>query len=180
MKIKLLFFVLSLLATGMLSAQESTEIPNPSGYAIETLTYEDLDRLYTLYVPSSYDEAQPSPLLVLLHGSGGQGYPMIAGTGLPEQAEETGYILVAPDGIEGVWRYLDIYVEEDGVDRDVVALAQVVDDALAGCVELRGHDQELVAGVQLLGRPLAKLLGKALLESDALVLALEDLGNLVP
>ena len=120
-----LFLVLLLLTTGTAIAQESTESPEPSPQ-LEIMPFEGLDRTYALYIPSTYDENEPSGLLLLLHGSGGQGYPMIASTNLAAQAEQTGYILVAPDGIDGYWRYLDIYAEEDGVD-DMAFLVALID-----------------------------------------------------
>jgi poly(3-hydroxybutyrate) depolymerase len=53
---------------------------------------------YQLYVPTSYDGATPTPLIVFLHGLGSSAERVIRYEGLTELAEERGYIVVAPTG----------------------------------------------------------------------------------
>jgi predicted peptidase len=54
---------------------------------------------YRLYVPQSYDPARPTPLVVALHGYGGdQNYFFSSLSTLPELLERHGYIFVAPMG----------------------------------------------------------------------------------
>ena len=53
---------------------------------------------YALYVPSGYDRAKKTPLLVALHGLGGNPQQIMRSRGLTEQAEKHGYIVVAPMG----------------------------------------------------------------------------------
>lgn len=54
---------------------------------------------YRLYVPQSYDPARATPLVVALHGYGGdQNYFFTALPTLPELLEEHGFIFVAPMG----------------------------------------------------------------------------------
>lgn len=89
----------------MTNAQESTEEPPPP-YLTGTMTHDDIERTYTLYIPTGYDATQPTPLVITLHGAGGQGDQMIFGTGMGQKAEETGYLIVSPDGLNGRWRYL--------------------------------------------------------------------------
>ncbi len=77
-------------------------------------------RNYYRYVPSSYDPTRPMPMLMLLHGTGGPGYPantaaysLIYGTGVPVGsvpgwdvvAEAAQIIIVAPigNGQNGGW-----------------------------------------------------------------------------
>ena len=54
--------------------------------------------VYTLFVPSSYDADQPNKLLVLLHGLGSNPKQVIRYKGVVQQAQEHGYIVVAPYG----------------------------------------------------------------------------------
>ena len=54
--------------------------------------------VYTLFVPSSYDADQPNKLLVLLHGLGSNPNQVIRYKGVVQQAQEHGYIVVAPYG----------------------------------------------------------------------------------
>jgi len=52
---------------------------------------------YALFVSSKVDEDEPAPLIVALHGLGGDGNSLLRGPAL-ELAEEGGYILVGPLG----------------------------------------------------------------------------------
>ena len=55
---------------------------------------------YRLYVPRSYDAAAPAPLVVALHGFGGnQDYFFNAVKELPALLEQHGFIFVAPMGL---------------------------------------------------------------------------------
>ncbi|HKB35703.1 MAG TPA: alpha/beta hydrolase [Gemmataceae bacterium] len=69
---------------------------------IEKKTYEfkeaGKEMEYALFVPSGYDKAKKAPLIVALHGLGGNPQQMIRSRGLTEQAEKGGYIVVAPMG----------------------------------------------------------------------------------
>lgn len=58
------------------------------------------DMPYRLYVPRSYDPARKSPLVVALHGYGGdQNYFFAALPSLPELLEKHGFIFAAPMGL---------------------------------------------------------------------------------
>jgi polyhydroxybutyrate depolymerase len=52
----------------------------------------------TLYVPSSYSDAKPAPLLVLLHGYGTSGLTQDLYLDLRKYAEQLGLLYVHPDG----------------------------------------------------------------------------------
>jgi predicted peptidase len=60
---------------------------------------------YRLYVPQGYDPARPAPLVVALHGFGGnQDYFFTARPDLPELLERHGFLFVAPMGYStGGW-----------------------------------------------------------------------------
>jgi len=75
---------------------------------IEKRTYEfkeaGKEMEYALFVPSGYDKAKKAPLIVALHGLGGNPQQMIRSRGLTDQAEKYGYIVVAPMGYNsGGW-----------------------------------------------------------------------------
>lgn len=79
-----------------------------TGSRIQTKSYEfkgagkAMD--YALFVPSSYDKDKKAPLIVALHGLGGNPQQMIRSGGLTAQAEKYGYIVVAPMGYNsGGW-----------------------------------------------------------------------------
>jgi poly(3-hydroxybutyrate) depolymerase len=86
----------------------SAQDPGPKGTGggprarIQTRTYDfkeagkKMD--YALFVPSSYDKAKKTPLLVALHGLGGNPQQIIRSGRLTALAEKYGYIVVAPMG----------------------------------------------------------------------------------
>ena len=53
---------------------------------------------YALFVPSTYDKAKKSPLMVALHVLGSNSRQIMRYKGLTDLAEEYGYIVVAPMG----------------------------------------------------------------------------------
>jgi phospholipase/carboxylesterase len=54
-----------------------------------------------LYVPKRYDPAHPAPLLVLLHGAGGDGRQLV--DTFVETAEARGYLVLSPDSRGRTW-----------------------------------------------------------------------------
>ena len=70
-----------------------------SGY----LQVGNLKRAYDLHVPASYKSNQPAPLLIALHGTGGNGNVMKQQTGFNQLAEQNGFIVVYPDGVKQHW-----------------------------------------------------------------------------
>jgi poly(3-hydroxybutyrate) depolymerase len=56
------------------------------------------DMEYALFVPSKYDKAKKTPLVVALHGLGSNPRQIMHYPGLTDQAEKHGFIVVAPMG----------------------------------------------------------------------------------
>ncbi|HLJ46519.1 MAG TPA: alpha/beta fold hydrolase [Bryobacteraceae bacterium] len=73
---------------------------------------------YRIYVPTKYDKAKKYPLIVLLHGAGGDESNFFDGySGMfPKLAEERGYILAAVSG-RGPFSG---YVKANGAEQDVL------------------------------------------------------------
>src|SRR5262245_47718284 len=69
---------------------------------IEKKTYDFKDAgkemEYALFVPTAYDKAKKTPLVVALHGLGSNSQQIMRYPGLTDQAEKYGYIAVAPMG----------------------------------------------------------------------------------
>jgi len=79
--------------------------------------YDDLKRTYKFFIPSFHNKSVPVPLLIALHGRGGNGQSMILLTrkGFNKLAERDGFIVVYPDGIELNWN--DGRIDEESNDR---------------------------------------------------------------
>lgn len=54
---------------------------------------------YFLHAPSRYDPRQAMPLVLILHGAGGQGKMYLEKAGWAAKAEEGGFLAAAPDGL---------------------------------------------------------------------------------
>jgi predicted esterase len=71
----------------------------PRGF--RRLDQQDMARSGVLYVPSGYDPRQPAPLVVLLHGAGGD--PRRAVDAIKRHAEAQGVIILAPASQGVTW-----------------------------------------------------------------------------
>lgn len=74
--------------------------PGPVGMQRFTLEHDGLAREYFVFVPGSYDEVQPHPVVIFMHGYGGTatGTEAEVTQGLNQYAEEHGYVMVYPQG----------------------------------------------------------------------------------
>ena len=78
-----------------------------AGSTVEsTLVSGGIERLYRVYVPGSYDGVQPLPLVMSLHGLGGNARLQEQHTGFNDLAEREGFIAVYPQatGDRSTWR----------------------------------------------------------------------------
>jgi polyhydroxybutyrate depolymerase len=82
-----------------------------------SLVHDNLERTYHIHIPSSYDKSVPPPLVIALHGRGGNGESMIlvSRKGFDKLADRDGFIVVYPDGIEMNWN--DGRMDEEASDR---------------------------------------------------------------
>jgi polyhydroxybutyrate depolymerase len=64
----------------------------------ESLLYDGQTRTYLLHVPSTYDGHSPVPLVIVLHGGGGNAENIEKVTGFSDLADREGFIVVYPDG----------------------------------------------------------------------------------
>lgn len=101
----ILLLVLALLAGAWWWLQdEALRVPALAGHSEDSsLKVAGLRRHYLLYVPPGVSEG--APLLVVLHGSRGDGAQMrrISGYGFDRLAAQEGFLVAYPDGFEGHW-----------------------------------------------------------------------------
>ena len=60
-------------------------------------------RTYYIYTPKSYSPSRPMPLVLVFHGDDGSGRSISNVSGFNELAEQKGFIVVYPDGIDHKW-----------------------------------------------------------------------------
>ncbi len=77
-------------------------LQEPEGLTHEVIEVGGLGRSYWLARPPQGD-ASRAPLLIVLHGAGGQGPGMASLTGLDRRGPQAGFVVVFPDGIGRVW-----------------------------------------------------------------------------
>jgi poly(3-hydroxybutyrate) depolymerase len=94
--------ITTLLVLGMATLVTAQEPNKPTSSRIEKKTYDfkeaGKEMEYALFVPSKYNKEQKTPLMVVLHGLGGNPQQMIRSRGLTDLAEQYGYIVAAPMG----------------------------------------------------------------------------------
>jgi polyhydroxybutyrate depolymerase len=72
----------------------------------ETILVDGQRRSYIIHVPESYDGSRPTPLVIVLHGGGGNAKNIGNVSGFNEKADEEGFIVVYPDGTGKLQRKL--------------------------------------------------------------------------
>lgn len=79
--------------------------PGEELYQTEVLEIDGVERTYHIHFPPNFSKTDAAPLVLALHGGGGQGLKFdesTAGTLIPA-AEARGMVLVFPDGIDKQW-----------------------------------------------------------------------------
>ena len=91
----LVVLALLLLGCGGASGTLPADDPATSG---TTVVLDVDDRPFRLHVPASYDAGRPVPLVVALHGWGGDGARIAGQLGLSTSTDGRGWLLALPDG----------------------------------------------------------------------------------
>jgi poly(3-hydroxybutyrate) depolymerase len=85
-------------------------VPASEKVSKESITYNNSKRTFYLFVPDTIKPAEPSPLIVLLHGSGRNGLSLV--DKWKDLASKEGIILVGPDSADpSLWS-----IPKDGPD----------------------------------------------------------------
>lgn len=100
-----------------------------AGTTAQMLTVDGRERTYALHLPPGDKGALP--LVIVLHGFGGQGQGMVALTGMNSVADREGFVVAYPDGVARSWndgRFSpDITAQRLGVD-DVGFISALIDE----------------------------------------------------
>lgn len=193
--LRYIVLVALLLIVAPVAAQDNA-IPEPVIEA-RTLTVDGVERNYVLSVPDNYDGSQALPLLVVLHGRGGDGLEMAEAAGFGDVPTQNSAIIVYPDGIDNQWNY--IFGEETHDDTGFIrALLEettanyTIDDSriyLTGysngglmAVRLRCEMADTFAAVAVLGATMTISLAQNCADADPLpfLLLLGDRDEMFP
>jgi len=90
-------------ATAALPPNVLLDFPGAGDYTVQ-LGVDNRSRTTSVYIPLSYEtSSEPFPLVVVLHGAGGNGNGIEAFSGWSDLAETENFIVIYPDGIDNVW-----------------------------------------------------------------------------
>jgi polyhydroxybutyrate depolymerase len=101
----------------------------PQDSSTQSIKSGGLERTFALHVGNAVEPGHPAPLLIVLHGSGGNGKGMERTTGFDRVADREGFIVAYPDGIGKHWNdgrraeRFDVVKDVDDIQflRDLVA-----------------------------------------------------------
>jgi len=68
-----------------------------------TISYQEIDRAFILYVPSSYDSSTKQPLVFNFHGYGSNANEQMNYGDLRSQADAHGFVLVHPEALDDIY-----------------------------------------------------------------------------
>lgn len=95
----------AMLAPGLArSADPDLTSPARPGRFVVTIKSGNFDRTAQIQIPACYQSDKPLPLVLVLHGAGGNGRVMLDHYGWSAKAEKEGFLVVAPDGLPSLPR----------------------------------------------------------------------------
>ncbi|MEL6571919.1 MAG: hypothetical protein AAFQ64_09685 [Pseudomonadota bacterium] len=103
------------------------------------LQNQGINRSYRLHIPRSYDPDTPSPLLLAFHGWGGDADAIPDYWVVRRQAEQTGMIVVAPEGLganedrPNAWTFPGSATGIDGVGEAICNPNVIMDETYPSC-----------------------------------------------
>lgn len=92
-------FIFSAIILGGLFVVKDTKVGAQTGQQVRReLPWAGVTRTYLEYIPATYDPKQPHPLVLALHGGGGNANRFSEQTMFAQKAEAEGFIVVHPNG----------------------------------------------------------------------------------
>jgi polyhydroxybutyrate depolymerase len=124
-----LFRFLAIVLTVLMTCMCAPARPQNSSDTV--IDVDGLKRTYLLYTPSSYDSSRATPLVLALHGRGGDGQGMLDLTGFNQVAEREGFIIAYLNGYENSWADGRGTTPADGAAINDVLFVQSLIDKLS-------------------------------------------------
>jgi polyhydroxybutyrate depolymerase len=100
------FFMMIIVLFLLVDRHVSAETHGKPGYHDGSLTHAGMTRTYRLYIPTLYVVQKPEavPLVIVLHGGGGNAENAALVTGFSQKANKEGFIVVYPNGTSWIGR----------------------------------------------------------------------------
>lgn len=97
----MLVFILSAIGLAANASNNDRDYQDTEG----SITFDGLKRTYLMHAPPDRDQSKPLPLVIVLHGGGGNSAGMVKSTqgGFNGLADEEGFVVVYPDAVENHW-----------------------------------------------------------------------------
>jgi len=109
------------------AATAACALAAPSGVTEQRLSSGGVPRTYRLFVPPGYDGRRPLPLVLDLHGSGGNAAGQARNSSFEALAAREGFLVASLEAVDSRW---NVPVAEGRAD-DVVYASDVIDDVAA-------------------------------------------------
>jgi polyhydroxybutyrate depolymerase len=120
-------------AGGQSRGAASCDLPNTPGVSQQQLTSSQRPRAYRLFVPPGYDGRTRLPLVLDLHGSGGNAAGQARNSGLETLAATEAFLVATLQGDNNRWNV----PVQDGRADDVAYVSDVIDHVAArACTDL--------------------------------------------
>jgi polyhydroxybutyrate depolymerase len=110
-----------------------------------SLEHDGFARTYRLYVPTKYEDGEPSPLVFVLHGGGGNA-ERLEGLGFEPLADRNGALIVYPQGVENNWADGRGTTDAELAGADDVSFLAALIDEISTTLSI-DSDQVFVTGV---------------------------------
>ncbi len=107
-------------------------LPFPASAGLEpgrhdrSMYWDGIDRTWFIHVPASLDDSQPAPLVLAMHGFTSNATIHEGLSGMTEVAEENGFVVVYPNGVDNAWNAGICCGPPDRAQNDVGFLREVV------------------------------------------------------
>ena len=106
----------------------------PDGTTTYTMSHDGVTRTYVLHVPARLDRTRPAPLLIELHGGGGDGAEIDRLTGFYAIADRERFVVAAPSGVNKNWNDGRPEIDTATGGADDVGFLSAMMDRIAGQV----------------------------------------------
>jgi len=105
-----------------------------SSFYSDSILVDGQERTFIVHKPKDYAGTASLPLVIVLHGGGGQGKGMIRLTGFDDVADANNFIAVYPDGLGRQWndgREVNITLKNNREINDVLFISELIDTVIS-------------------------------------------------